>query len=121
MYEYTGYGLNQEKFSCSERFCYNDAERVYNYVTQELKIPPERIVIFGRSLGSGPSCYLAERHKVAGLILNSGFSSFELISSFFIFLSSSFSLLSACNWASLTKAAISAPLNPSILLSKLIL
>ena len=75
MYEYTGYGLNQENFSCSEQFCYNDAERVYNYVTEELKIPPERIVIFGRSLGSGPSCYLAERHKVAGLILNSGFMS----------------------------------------------
>ena len=75
MYEYTGYGLNQEKFSCSEQFCYNDAERVYNYVTQELKIPPERIVIFGRSLGSGPSCYLAEKYKVAGLILNSGFMS----------------------------------------------
>ena len=76
MYEYTGYRLNHENFSCSEQFCYNDAEAVYEYVTKELKIPPERIVIFGRSLGSGPSCYLAEKHKkVAGLILISGFMS----------------------------------------------
>ena len=75
MYEYTGYGLNQGKFPCSEQFCYNDADTVYNYMTQDLNIPPDRIVIFGRSLGSGPSCYLAEKYKVAGLILNSGFMS----------------------------------------------
>ena len=75
MYEYTGYGLNQEKFPCSEQFCYNDADTVYNFMTQDLKIPPDRIIIFGRSLGSGPSCYLAEKYNVAGLILNSGFMS----------------------------------------------
>ena len=75
MYEYTGYGLNHEKFTCSEQFCYNDADTVYNYMTSNLNIPHNRIVIFGRSLGSGPSCYLAEKYPVAGLILNSGFMS----------------------------------------------
>jgi pimeloyl-ACP methyl ester carboxylesterase len=75
MYEYTGYGLNQESFPCSEQFCYNDADAVYTYVTTELNVPPERIIIFGRSLGSGPSCYLAEKYPVGGLILNSGFMS----------------------------------------------
>ena len=75
MYEYTGYGLNHEKFTCSEQFCYNDADTVYNYMTSNLNIPHDRIVIFGRSLGSGPSCYLAEKYPVAGLILNSGFMS----------------------------------------------
>ena len=38
-----------------------------------LKIPRERIVLFGRSLGTGPSVYLAAKENVAGLILNSGF------------------------------------------------
>jgi len=75
MYEYTGYGIDQEKFGCSEQYCYNDADTVYNYIIQQLHVPPERIVIFGRSLGSGPSCYLAEKYPVGGLILNSGFMS----------------------------------------------
>ena len=75
IYEYTGYGNNEEQFSCSEQFCYNDAEAVYEYVNVELGIPHDRIIIFGRSLGSGPSCYLAEKYPVAGLILNSGFTS----------------------------------------------
>lgn len=75
MYEYTGYGVNQENFQCSEQHCYNDADTVYNYMINELKIPPERIIIFGRSLGSGPSTYLAEKYPVAGLVLNSGFMS----------------------------------------------
>ena len=75
MYEYTGYGIDQEKFGCSEQYCYNDADTVYNYITKDLHVPSERIVIFGRSLGSGPSCYLAEKYPVGGLILNSGFMS----------------------------------------------
>ena len=76
MYEYTGYGLNQENFKCCEQFCYNDADTVYEYMTNTLGIAENRIVLFGRSLGSGPSCYLAEKHPdVAGLILNSGFMS----------------------------------------------
>ena len=75
MYEYTGYGLDQTNFKCCEQYCYNDAEAAYNYLTKDLKVPPERIVLFGRSLGSGPSCYLAEKYPVGGLILNSGFMS----------------------------------------------
>ncbi len=73
MYEYTGYGPNQENFQCSEQHCYNDAEAVYHYMINNLKISPDRIILFGRSLGSGPSCYLAEKYPVGGLILNSGF------------------------------------------------
>ena len=74
MYEYTGYGQSHD-FSPSEEYCYNDADAVYNYMVNTLKIPPKRIVIFGRSLGSGPSCYLAEKYPVLGLIINSGYMS----------------------------------------------
>jgi fermentation-respiration switch protein FrsA (DUF1100 family) len=73
MYEYTGYGANQNNFRCSEQHCYNDIDTVYNYMVTVLKIPPGRIVLFGRSLGTGPSVYLAAKEKVAGLIMNSGF------------------------------------------------
>lgn len=42
--------------------------------TQTKKVVPKRIVLYGRSIGSGPSCYLAERLSrdgtpVGGLIL----------------------------------------------------
>ena len=74
MYEYTGYGTNnQETFTCSEQYCYNDIDAVYKYLTEQLNVPPNRIVAYGRSVGSGPSCYLAEKQKIRGLIINCGF------------------------------------------------
>lgn len=49
-------------------------------MTTERKVPVEHIILFGRSLGSGPSCYLAakcseEGKPVAALILLSPFTS----------------------------------------------
>jgi pimeloyl-ACP methyl ester carboxylesterase len=73
MYEYTGYGFNQQNLEPSEKSCYDDIETVYFYLTETLKIPSKKIILFGRSVGSGPSCYLAEKYDVGGLILNSGF------------------------------------------------
>ena len=74
MYEYTGYGANPNNYKCSEQFCYNDIETVYNYMLNKLKIPPNHIILFGRALGTGPSVYLASKTKgLAGLILMSGF------------------------------------------------
>ena len=73
MYEYTGYGANPNNYKCSEQYCYNDIETVYNYMLEKLKISPKRIILFGRALGTGPSVYLASKHSVAGLILMSGF------------------------------------------------
>ena len=74
LYEYTGYDINDE-FSPSEQYIYNDIEAAYNYIIFNLKVPPERIIAFGKSLGSGPSCYLAEKYPIGGLFLNSGFMS----------------------------------------------
>lgn len=42
------------------------------YLTENLCIDPERIILFGRSIGSGPTCYIAEKYPVAGVILNCG-------------------------------------------------
>jgi len=73
-YDYEGYGESGGKPSCAavER----DAERVYRYLTEEKKIPPQRILFYGRSIGSGAACYLADRHpEAAGLILEAPFTS----------------------------------------------
>lgn len=74
MYEYTGYNAS-ENIQCSEKFVYDDIEAVYQYLTETRKISPDRIIAYGRSVGSGPSCYLAEKYPLGGLILNCGFMS----------------------------------------------
>lgn len=82
-YDYEGYGksngccwftsrpkLNHEinlsfnyPGSCSESHCYDDIDAAYNYLIDKKNIRPENIVLYGRSLGTGPSCYLAQRLK----------------------------------------------------------
>lgn len=65
--EYTGYAYDDNN-ECSEQFIYNDIECVYNHMVNNMSISPERIILYGRSLGSGPSCYLAEKYLVGGYI-----------------------------------------------------
>ena len=62
-----GYGLSEGK--PSEEGCYEAVEAVYDYVVNQLDRDPEKIIMWGRSLGTGPSLYLASRRKVGGLIL----------------------------------------------------
>ncbi len=70
-YDYSGYGLSDG--SPGERASYADISVAYAYLVNELQTPPERIILLGRSIGSGPSLYLAEREPVAGVILESAF------------------------------------------------
>lgn len=49
--EYPGYGIYKGK--CSSEQILMDAEYVYDYLTQIVKIDQENIIIFGRSIGSG--------------------------------------------------------------------
>lgn len=62
----------------SEDYCFADIQAAYTYLTSTLQIPPSSIVLYGRSLGSGPSCFLAARTAeegmpVGGLILHAPF------------------------------------------------
>lgn len=70
-YDYHGYGTSQGK--PSEQNAYLDINATYDYLTQHLLIPPNRIIVYGRSVGGGPSVDLATRKSVAGLILESPF------------------------------------------------
>lgn len=56
-YDYAGYGLATGK--PSETNCYADIRAAYHHLTQKRNIPPNRILLFGRSLGSGPTLHLA--------------------------------------------------------------
>ena len=70
VYEYTGFGESNGKVP-SEKSLYDDIETVFLYLTENLNVSSDRIILYGRSIGSGPSCYLAEKYNVAGVILHS--------------------------------------------------
>lgn len=69
-YDYTGYGpLGGIP---TERQVYLDIDAVYNWCSINVTSDPgSRVILYGQSVGSGPSCYLASRQPVAGLILHS--------------------------------------------------
>jgi pimeloyl-ACP methyl ester carboxylesterase len=72
-YDYPGYGLSEG--SPSENGCYEAAEAAYQFLTHQQGVPPGDIILVGQSVGSGPACWLAERHAVRGLVLISPFRS----------------------------------------------
>jgi fermentation-respiration switch protein FrsA (DUF1100 family) len=83
-YDYSGYGLSGGR--PSERQAYQDIRAVYRYTVDELGVPPEQIVIHGRSVGGGPSLHLAMQEPIAGLILESTFTSaFRVVLPFPVF------------------------------------
>jgi pimeloyl-ACP methyl ester carboxylesterase len=72
-YDYPGYGTSSDK--ASEAGVYAAADAAYTYATTMLNFAPEQITLYGRSLGSGPSCWLAEHYPVDRIIIDGGFSS----------------------------------------------
>lgn len=72
-YDYRGYGTSDGR--PSERHAYEEADAAYRYLTQQLQIPTENIIVYGRSVGSGSATALAQRYPVGGLILKSAFTS----------------------------------------------
>lgn len=65
MIDYHGYGKTPGK--ASEKNMYADAELAWNYAKS--KFPAEKIVIYGRSLGSSPACQMAINHPEPALLM----------------------------------------------------
>lgn len=70
-YDYRGYGTSQGK--PTERGSYQDIRAAYTYLTQTLKIPPNQIILYGRSVGGGPSLDLAREISIAALVTENTF------------------------------------------------
>lgn len=71
--EYPGYSIS-EASAPSEGLCYESVEAALEYLTgaHGLGLPTEKIVPFGRSLGSGSAVHLAFHHpKIRGMVLQS--------------------------------------------------
>lgn len=71
--DYRGYGASTG--APSEEGTYADAMAAWRYLTETRDVRPDRIVLFGRSLGAAVAANLAGRTKPAALILESAFTS----------------------------------------------
>jgi fermentation-respiration switch protein FrsA (DUF1100 family) len=73
--DYRGYGRSEG--SPSEQGLYMDGQAAWDYLVDDRGIAPQRIVLFGRSLGGAVAVDLAGRPGVrpAGLIVESSFTS----------------------------------------------
>jgi fermentation-respiration switch protein FrsA (DUF1100 family) len=73
IFDYRGYG--QSEGQPSENGTYLDAEAAWRFLTEKRRIPPRKILLFGRSLGAALASNLARDHQPMGLILESAFTS----------------------------------------------
>ncbi len=85
IFDYQGYGLSDG--SPSEAGTYADSQAAWRYLTEVKGIAPERIIIFGRSLGGALAAKLASTHRQAGLVVESAFTSIpDVVGDIFPFL-----------------------------------
>jgi fermentation-respiration switch protein FrsA (DUF1100 family) len=71
--DYRGYGASEGR--ASEEGLYADARAGLAHLIDERGIDPDRIVVFGRSLGGAVAVDLAQDRELAGVVLESTFSS----------------------------------------------
>jgi len=72
--EYPGYGLLSD-IPASEEALKEVVLTAFRFAVDELNVAYEQIILFGRSVGSGPTVWLASRYPVGGLILVAAFAS----------------------------------------------
>ncbi len=74
-YDYSGYGWSTGM--PSELAAYDDIAAVYKHLvdTQVVRDPKRELVVYGESIGSGPSIWLASRRRVCGLVLQAAIAS----------------------------------------------
>lgn len=71
--DYPGYGKSEG--SPSEDGCYCAADAAYEYLVSEQKVEPEKVILWGGSLGGGVAIDLAARKKHQALIVIKSFTS----------------------------------------------
>lgn len=74
--EFPGYGIYKSE-ACTEDRILRDASFLMGYLLSELNIPNNKIIVMGRSIGSGPATFLAEKYNPGAVILVSGFTNIK--------------------------------------------
>jgi len=75
--EYPGYGLYIGEPSADKIL--QDAEILFDFIVSQAGILPQNIMLFGRSIGSGPATYLASRRNAGALFLMSPYTSIKAV------------------------------------------
>jgi fermentation-respiration switch protein FrsA (DUF1100 family) len=73
IFDYPGYGKSVGK--PTEAGCYAAAEAAYNWLVEKQQVPPERILLYGGSLGGAVAVELAQRRPHRAMALVSTFAS----------------------------------------------
>jgi hypothetical protein len=71
IFDYRGYGRSTGQ--PSETGLYRDAQTAWDYLVRQRGISPERIILFGESLGGAVAAWLAARGHAGALVLSSAF------------------------------------------------
>jgi pimeloyl-ACP methyl ester carboxylesterase len=74
LFDYRGFGKSSGK-SYSEQGIYRDADAAYDYIVNTRGVAPERLVLYGQSLGTTAVADVASRRPCGAIILESGLSS----------------------------------------------
>jgi pimeloyl-ACP methyl ester carboxylesterase len=74
---YRGYGLSQGR--PSEAALYRDALAIYDHSLRRAEVDRHRVVLIGRSLGTGIATYVASQRTVAGVVLISPYDSLAAV------------------------------------------
>jgi len=74
IFDYRGYGGSEGK--PNEEGTYLDAAAAYKWLTEEKKVSPDDIIVFGRSLGGTIAAQLAGKVEVLALFIESSFTSY---------------------------------------------
>jgi uncharacterized protein len=74
LFDYRGYGRSEGDVD-SERELNKDGDAAYDYIVQGRGVRPERLVLYGRSLGTTVATDVAARRPCGAVILESGLSS----------------------------------------------
>lgn len=76
-FNYRGYGLSTGK--PTEKTFFSDALSIYDFLSTQYAVDPQRIYVMGRSLGTGVATYLASKRPVKGTILISPYDSIKAV------------------------------------------
>jgi len=75
--EYPGYGICSGE--TSPEAVIQDAVTTLAFIQEKLGIPPDRVLVMGRSIGGGPAIHLAARYICGGLVTVGTFSSVSTV------------------------------------------
>lgn len=100
LFDYRGYGKSSG--SPSEEGIYQDGRAAYDYLVHHEHIPPDNVVLFGRSLGAAVAIDVALRRDIRSIIIESAFTSMKDMAGT-LFLFNLFSSVLPANYNNLDK------------------